>query len=49
MMTGLLDRVRNTRFAVVRRIGSVAVVLRSGRFNSAVHSASESTHHRHYQ
>ena len=32
MMPGLLDRVRNTRFAVVRRIGSVAVVVTVGTF-----------------
>ena len=32
MMPGLLDRVRNTRFGVVRRIGSVAVIVSVGTF-----------------
>jgi conjugative transfer signal peptidase TraF len=32
MMAGLLDRVRNTRFAVVRRIGLVAVIVSVGTF-----------------
>jgi conjugative transfer signal peptidase TraF len=32
MMPGLLDRVRNTRFAVVRRIGLVAVIVSVGTF-----------------
>jgi conjugative transfer signal peptidase TraF len=32
MMAGLLDRVRNTRFAVVRRIGSVVVIVSAGTF-----------------
>jgi conjugative transfer signal peptidase TraF len=32
MMAGLLDRVRNTRFAMVRRIGSVAAIVSVGTF-----------------
>jgi conjugative transfer signal peptidase TraF len=32
MMAGLLDRLRNARFAVVRRIGSVVVIVSAGTF-----------------